>query len=71
MTDPANPEQWEDDKPHPQGRTKEQEEAAESATAAGLLGLGCLGFSLLPATIIGIVILFVFLLWAFSSHFWR
>lgn len=71
MTDPANPEQWEDEKPHPQGHTREQEEDAEGSATAGVLGLGCLGFSLIPLTLAGIVILFLFVLWALHSHFWR
>lgn len=64
MNDPKNPEQWEENKPHPQGMTPEQKEDAQGAAAVAGTMLGCVGFSLLPGLLLLLVIILLIVMWA-------
>jgi hypothetical protein len=71
MSNPDQPEQWEDNKPHPPGMTPEQKEDAEGAAAAAGTVLGCVGFSLLPGLLLLLVIVLLVILWAFHGNWLR
>jgi hypothetical protein len=66
----SEPEQWEDQKPHPPGMTPQQKEDAEGAAVAAGTVLGCLGFSLLPGLLLLAVIVLLVVLWALQT-WWR